>query len=27
MKQFGNVSWYTNLDVSIRHEELTLYKR
>jgi len=26
IKQFGNVSWYTNMDISIRHEELTLYK-
>ena len=26
MRQFGNVGWYTNLDVSIRHEELKLYK-
>ena len=27
MKKFGNVGWFTNLDTSKRHEELTLYKR
>jgi hypothetical protein len=26
-KKFGNVGWYTNLDVKKRHEELFLYKR
>ncbi|MCL2745326.1 MAG: adenine-specific methyltransferase EcoRI family protein [Planctomycetaceae bacterium] len=26
MKHFGNIGWYTNLDVSSRHEELTPYK-
>lgn len=25
-KQFGNVGWYTNLDVKIRHDYLTLYE-
>src|SRR3989339_1967036 len=25
-KKFGNVGWYTNLDVKKRHEELILYK-
>ena len=25
-KKFGNVGWYTNLDVKKRHEELMLYK-
>ena len=26
-KKFGNVGWFTNLNTSKRHEELTLYKR
>ena len=26
-KEFGNVGWYTNLDVAKRHESLTLYKK
>lgn len=26
-KKFGNVGWYTNLDVKKRHEELILYKK
>ena len=26
-KGFGNVGWYTNLDVAKRHESLTLYKK
>ena len=26
-KSFGNVLWYTNLDILKRHEELVLYKR
>lgn len=25
-KKFGNVYWFTNMDVSVRHEELVLYK-
>lgn len=25
-KQFGNILWYTNLDISKRHEEIVLYK-
>lgn len=25
-KKFGNVHWFTNLDVSVRHEKLFLYK-
>lgn len=27
IKGFGNVGWYTNLDVAKRHESLTLYKK
>lgn len=27
IKKFGNVGWFTNLDVSKRHEFLTLYKK
>lgn len=27
VKGFGNVGWYTNLDVKKRHEPLTLYKK
>jgi hypothetical protein len=27
IKEFGNVGWYTNLDVAKRHESLTLYKK
>jgi len=27
VKGFGNIGWYTNLDVSKRHESLTLYKK
>ncbi|MCL2743837.1 MAG: adenine-specific methyltransferase EcoRI family protein [Planctomycetaceae bacterium] len=27
IKKFGNVGWYTNLDVSYRHEEMFLRKR
>ncbi len=27
VKEFGNVGWYTNLDVAKRHESLTLYKK
>src|SRR3989344_1467089 len=27
IKKFGNVGWFTNLDVSKRHELLTLYKK
>ncbi len=27
IKKFGNVGWFTNLDVKKRHEFLTLYKR
>ena len=26
MKKFGNIGWYTNLDIKKRHEELVLYK-
>ena len=26
-QSFGNIAWYTNLDISKRHEPLTLYKR
>lgn len=25
--KFGNICWYTNLDISIRHEKLILYKK
>jgi len=27
VKGFGNIGWYTNLDVAKRHESLTLYKK
>ena len=27
MKKFGNIGWYTNLDIKKRHEELVLYKK
>lgn len=27
IKKFGNVGWFTNLDVSKRHERFTLYKK
>ncbi|MDR1696488.1 MAG: adenine-specific methyltransferase EcoRI family protein [Endomicrobium sp.] len=27
IKQFGNVGWFTNLDVNKRHEKLTLYEK
>lgn len=27
MKKFGNIQWFTNLDISKRHEELILYKK
>lgn len=27
VKEFGNIGWYTNLDVAKRHEFLTLYKK
>lgn len=27
IKKFGNVGWYTNLDIAKRHETLTLYKK
>ncbi|MGI6347951.1 MAG: adenine-specific methyltransferase EcoRI family protein [Patescibacteria group bacterium] len=27
LKKFGNVGWYTNLDIKKRHEELILYKK
>lgn len=27
LKSFGNISWYTNLDIAKRHEELILYKK
>ena len=27
IKKFGNVGWFTNLDVAKRHEVLTLYKK
>ncbi|MBP9772470.1 MAG: adenine-specific methyltransferase EcoRI family protein [Candidatus Pacebacteria bacterium] len=27
LKTFGNISWYTNLDTTKRHEELILYKK
>ncbi len=27
IKKFGNVGWYTNLDIAKRHEPLTLYKK
>lgn len=26
-QKFGNISWYTNLDIAKRHEELILYKK
>ena len=26
VKKFGNIQWFTNLDISKRHEELILYK-
>ena len=26
-KKFGNIAWFTNLDIKKRHEELILYKR
>lgn len=26
-KKFGNIGWYTNLDIDKRHEDLTLYRR
>ena len=26
IKKFGNIGWYTNLDISKRHEEIILYK-
>ena len=26
-KKFGNVSWYTNIEIRKRHEELELYKK
>lgn len=26
MKKFGNIGWYTNLDIKKRHEELVLIK-
>ena len=27
MKKFGNIGWYTNLDIKKRHEEIVLYKK
>lgn len=27
IKKFGNIGWYTNLDTTKRHEDLTLYKK
>ncbi|MDR0462808.1 MAG: adenine-specific methyltransferase EcoRI family protein [Pseudomonadales bacterium] len=27
IQKFGKIGWYTNLDVSKRHEEITLYKK
>lgn len=27
IKKFGNIGWYTNLDIDKRHEDLTMYKR
>lgn len=27
MKKFGNIGWYTNLDIDKRHENIALYKR
>lgn len=27
VKKFGNIGWYTNLDIDKRHEDITLYRR